>query len=62
MKLSQIVALLEQAMASEQQFITQFLRREEFWRAAQAQARWQALAAFKEVLLTYKAKEKDADP
>lgn len=62
MKLSQIVALLEQAMASERQFIAEFVRREELWRAAQAQARWQALAAFKEVLLAYKAREKDADP
>ncbi|MFQ5927584.1 MAG: hypothetical protein ACE5MH_09145 [Terriglobia bacterium] len=52
--LSQVLAALDQAMASEQQFMAEFVREDKFWKAAQAQARFEALAAFKKVLLTRK--------
>ena len=46
-------------MASERQFMAEYLGRDELWKAAQAQARLQALAAFKQALLARTARDED---
>lgn len=42
--------MLAGAMRSEQEFVEEFARRGEFYRAAEAQARCGALAAFRDAL------------
>lgn len=51
MTIEQVLELLAQAMRSEEGFVQEFLRREEFCRAAEAAARRKALTAFRDTLL-----------
>lgn len=51
MTIEQVLELLAQALRSEAGFVQEFLRRQEFCRAAEAAARRKALIAFRDVLL-----------
>jgi len=52
-----VLELIDWAMASERQWLAERVKREEYWRAAEAQARLRALQAFKQALLARLALE-----
>ncbi len=52
MTFERVLELLREAIHSEEGLVEEFLRRKDYWRAAQAQSRLRALDAFRETLLT----------
>lgn len=57
MTTERVLELLASAISSEEGFTEEFLRRREFCRAAEANARLQALTAFRDVLLEQLGRE-----
>ncbi len=57
MTIAEVLELIDSVMASERQWLAEEVKREEFWRAAKAQARLHALQAFREALLARLALE-----
>ncbi len=51
MTVAEVLELIDSAMASERQWLAEQVRREEFWRAAEAQARLRALQALRQAIL-----------
>lgn len=57
MTIAQVLELIDSAMTSERQWLGEQVKREEFWRAAEAQARLRALQALRQALLARLALE-----
>lgn len=57
MTIAQVLELIDSAMTSERQWLAEQVKREEFWRAAEAQARLRALQALRQALLARLALE-----
>ena len=57
MTIVQVLELIDSAMASEREWLAEQVKREEFWHAAEAQARLRALQALRQALLARLALE-----